>query len=207
MWTLCLAQWMEEPLTHREQCRCSLCARGHRHFWGDSAEQRQGPVCPFYTPPPSPPISFPVPPRLRAAPGGSRQGAPAARSGPVLLSGSAPWRAGPLTAVLASQVAPGGTRWSRNGGTRSGTWRPTKTPSCRWTSGASTRATCSSSCAAPGPPWASGRLRTAWLASLRGLCTGKAYHPWPSWGPPVTNPWRGGSQKGNPSPSPEGPKG
>lgn len=128
------------------------------------------------------------------------------------VSGSAPWRAAWLTAAwltaaLALQVAPAGTRWSRSGGTRRGTWRRTKTPSCRSTSGGSTRATCSWSCAAPGPLWASGRPRTAWLASRRGRCTGRACRPWPSWGLPATNPWRGGNRKGNPSPSLGGAKG
>lgn len=49
--------------------------------------------------------------RLSAGPGG-RQGAPTPRAGRRLLplSGSAPWRPARLTAVLALQVAPAGTR-------------------------------------------------------------------------------------------------
>lgn len=39
-------------------------ACGHRRFWGDSTEQRQGPVCPVYTHPPPfprPPAQIPFP--------------------------------------------------------------------------------------------------------------------------------------------------
>lgn len=114
-----------------------------------------------------------------------------------------PWRRGRwhLSLSLSLQGAPVATRWSRSGGTPSGTWRPTRTPWCRSTSGGSTPATCSWSCAAPGPPWARGPPRTAWLAAPRGLCTGRACHPWPSCGPQMTKPWSGGSRKGSPWPS------